>query len=132
MSSTRPWIPAAGGPPPEPVWREPGQVKEPEFLASATLRYEAEGHEIVGRNRTCLNNRPLYCKDHGVVLAGDRPFLRLITDRGVAGVWAAALLRGGTGRWLHEWDQVESRYRCGRISWRVSDTNLTGVSVSLE
>ena len=40
----------------------------------------AEGREIVGRNRTCFNNRPLYCQPQtdGVVLAGDRPFVRLL------------------------------------------------------
>jgi hypothetical protein len=45
----------------EATWREPGQVVDGDYLKRGTLRYTAEGREIVGRNRTCFNNRPLYC-----------------------------------------------------------------------
>ena len=41
-------------------WREPGQLKDPAYLKTAALRYSADNREIVGHNRTCFNNRPLY------------------------------------------------------------------------
>ena len=120
--------------PTEPAWREPGQTKDAAYLRTAALRYSAEGREIVGRNRTCFNNRPLYCDPtaDGVVLAGDRPFVRLLNRPHVLGGFSAAIVRDGGGRWFHEYSEVESRYRCGHMTWRISDAALPGVSVTLE
>ena len=55
----------------EAPWREPGQIVGGDYLKHGTLRYTAEGREIVGRNRTCFNNRPLYCpqRDPGNLVA---------------------------------------------------------------
>ena len=55
----------------EATWREPGQIVGGDYLKHGTLRYTAEGREIVGRNRTCFNNRPLYCpqRDPGNLVA---------------------------------------------------------------
>jgi len=115
-------------------WREPGQVKDAAYLRDGALRYDAEGREIVGRNRTCFNNRPLYCPSphDGVVLAGDRPFVRLLAQTQVCGGFSAAIVRGAEGKWFYDYSEVESRYRCGRMTWRISDTALTGVSVALD
>ena len=52
---------AASVPGEEPPWREPGQAVSSHYLKQGSLRYTAEDREIVGRNRTCFNNRPLYC-----------------------------------------------------------------------
>ncbi len=77
----KPVIPSANADQPagEPIWREPGQIVTADYLTNGVLRYSAEGREIVGRNRTCFNNRPLYCRPHdtGFVLAGDRPMVRM-------------------------------------------------------
>ena len=115
-------------------WREPGQVKDAAYLRGGALRYTAEGREIVGRNRTCFNNRPLYCPSphDGVVLAGDRPFVRLLAQTQVCGGFSAAIVRGAEGKWFHDYSEVESHYRCGRMKWRISDTALPGVSVALD
>ena len=120
--------------PTESAWREPGQTKDAAYLRTAALRYFAEGREIVGRNRTCFNNRPLYCDPttDGVVLSGDRPFVRLLNRPYVLGGFSAAIVRGGGGRWFHEYSEVESRYRCGHMTWRISDAALPGVIVTLE
>lgn len=120
--------------PTEPAWREPGQTKDADYLRTAALRYSAEDREVVGRNRTCFNNRPLYCDPtaDGVVLAGDRPFVRLLAKPYVLGGFSAAIVRGSAGRWFHEYSEVESRYRCGRMTWRISDAALPGVNVTLE
>jgi|GEM_PF-560758 len=124
----------AGAAPGEPAWREPGQTKAPAYLRTAALRYSAEGREIVARNRTCFNNRPLYCdtRSEGVVLAGDRPLLRLLAKPYVHGALAAAIIRGGEGKWFHEYADVESRYRCGRMAWKLSDPSLPGAVVTVE
>ena len=99
------------------------------YLRDGTLRYAAEGREIVGHNGTCFNNRPLYCQPNteGVVLAGDRPLVRLAAKPYVYGAFSAAIVRGGKGRWFHEYSEVESRYRCGRMRWRITDAALPGV-----
>lgn len=118
---------------PEPPWREPGQVKDAEYLSTAALRYSAEGSEIVGRNRSCFNNRPLYCegKTNSCVLTGDRPFLRLVADG--TGCWlTGAIVRNSEGKWFHEYAQVESRYRCGRMTWQMSDPTSPGLEIVCE
>ena len=118
----------------EAPWREPGQTKDADYLQKAALRYSAEGRAIVGRNRTCFNNRPLYCEPgtEGVVLTGDRPFVRLLAKPYVLGGFAAAIVRSGTGKWFHDFSEVESRYRCGRMSWRINDPALARVLVELD
>jgi hypothetical protein len=89
----------------EARWREPGQIVDADYLRHGVLRYAAEGREIVGRNKTCFNNRPLYCvppSTEGVVLAGDRPFLRLCATPYGFGGFSAAIVRGEKGKWFHE------------------------------
>jgi hypothetical protein len=124
------------GSPDEPraPWHEPGQSFDADWLRNGTLRYTAEGREIVGRNGNCFNNRPLYCNpsSEGVVLAGDRPLVRLIARPYVHGAFAVAIARQGKGMWLHECQQVETRYRCGRMTWRCLDPALPGVNVTLD
>lgn len=131
---------SADQPPSKPVmanaetpWREPGQVKDPEYLRTAAPRYSAEGREIIGRNRTCFNNRPLYCEPQTecVVLAGDRPFLRLLAEPYVLGSFSAAILRDSDGKWLHDCSEIESRYRCGCMTWHILDTAYDGLNISL-
>lgn len=117
----------------EAPWREPGQVKDSEYLRTGKLRYSAEGREIVGYNRSCFNNRPLYCEPPNdcVVLAGDRPFLRLLAEPYVLGSFSAAILRDGSGTWFHEYSEIESRYRCGRMTWHIMSKSQRDLSVSL-
>ncbi len=126
--------PKVTAPAEEQPWLEPGQVKDSEYLKHGALRYSAEDREIVGRNRTCFNNRPLYCQpdNSGFVLVGDRPLVRLIAETVEAGVWSAALVRDNTGIWFHDCAEVESRYRCGRMTWRIADPSWPGVRVDIE
>jgi hypothetical protein len=121
----------------EAPWREPGQAIDAaasSYRQKGALRYAADGREIVGRNRTCFNNRPLYCEPgtEGVVLAGDRPLVRLLAKPHVLGAFSAAIVRNGVGKWFHECSEVESRYRCGRMTWRIADPTLPGVVVTLD
>ncbi|MEO7298208.1 MAG: DUF4450 domain-containing protein [Verrucomicrobiota bacterium] len=114
--------------------REPGQVVTTTYLEKGALRYTAEGREIVMHNGTYFNNRPLYCspRTEGVVMAGDRPFLRFLAKPYVHGSFSAAIVRDGAGKWFHEYSEVESRYRCGRMTWRITDSTLPEVSVTLD
>jgi hypothetical protein len=113
--------------------REPGQIVTPAYLLGGALRYGAEGGDIVGRNGSHFNNRPLYgpANEGGAVLAGDRPFVRLIAHPFLYGAFAAGIVRCGAGRWFHEYASVEARYRCGRMTWRLEDPGLPGVSAEL-
>ena len=118
----------------EAAWREPGQAIDDSYLQKGELRYTAEKRKIVGRNRMCFNNRPLYCErlTEGVVLAGDRPFVRLIAKPYVYGWFSVAIVRGDVGKWFHEYSEVESRYKCGRMTWRIMDSTLPDVRVVLD
>lgn len=103
--------------------REPGQVVSPDYLRYGTLRYGAHEREIVGRNGPHFNNRPLYCAQNteGAVLAGDRPLARLIARPLVHGALAVGFMRGPQAKWLYDFADIESRYRCGRMTWRCTD-----------
>ncbi|PKO23853.1 MAG: hypothetical protein CVU38_01915 [Chloroflexi bacterium HGW-Chloroflexi-1] len=118
----------------EHACREPGQVVDAGYVRQGIVRYVAEGREIVGRNGTYFNNRPLYCEPQteAVVLAGDRPLVRLIATPYIHGAFALGILRGADGKWLHDYEEVESRYRCGRMTWRVADPALQDVQATLD
>lgn len=117
-------------PPAERPWREPGQIVSADYLAHGALRYSAAGGDIIGRNLSAFNNRPLYGGSPGdnLVLAGDRPFVRLIGR----GAFAAAVLRHGKGGWWHDYAEVESHYRCGRMTWLLSDPAVPGMRLRLD
>lgn len=112
--------------------REPGQIVDAVYRREGKLRYTAEEGDIVGRNGEYFNNRPLYCNQstEGAVLTGDRPFVRLIAKPFLHGALALALVRDGHARWLHDSADVESRYRCGRMTWRCTDPAWPDVVVT--
>ena len=114
--------------------REPGQAVSADYLRRGSLRYAARDRAIVGRNLSYFNNRPLYCppQTESVVLTGDRPLVRLLAKPYVQGAFMAAIVRGGRGRWLHEYPDIESRYRCGRMAWLMADPAWPGLRVRLE
>ncbi len=112
--------------------REPGQVVDADYRRRGVLRFGAEGREIVGLNGPHFNNRPLYCNPctEGAVLAGDRPFVRLIAKPFVHGALSVAIARGGRAKWLHDFGEIEARYRCGRMEWHCTDVFLADLSVT--
>ena len=114
-------------------WREPGQVVDAKYRREGKLRYEADDHEIVGRNGPYYNNRPLYCRlnTDGAVLTGDRPLARLIAKPYLLGAWSVSIVRQDRALWLFEFAEIESRYRCGRMTWQCTDPALPGIAVTL-
>ena len=114
-------------------WREPGQAVDAAYRRDGALRYDAADREIVGRNGPYFNNRPLYCRANteGSVLAGDRPVVRLIARPYVHGAFSAAFARADHAMWLHDFEEIEARYRCGRMTWVCSDSSLPGMGVVL-
>lgn len=119
---------------PTPFLREPGQVVSEDYRRHGRLRYDAQQGEIVGRNGLYYGNRPLYCarETDGVVLAGDRPAVRLIAHAYVMGFFCAGIIRSGQGVWWHDLASIEQRYRCGRMAWFLSDPAWNGANVLLE
>jgi len=113
--------------------REPGQVVEAVYRREGRLRYAAENGEIVGRNGTYFNNRPLYCPANtdGAVLTGDRPLVRLVAKPFLHGAWTVSSVRQDQAVWLHDFAEVTSRYGCGRMTWHCSDPALPGLAVAL-
>lgn len=103
------------------------------YRRDGKLRYAAEDGEIVGRNGKYFNNRPLYCRlnTDGAVLTGDRPLVRLIAKPYLLGAWTVSIVRHDRAVWLHDFAQIESRYRCGRMTWLCADPALTGLKVTL-
>ena len=92
--------------------------------------YLPDGPAFVSKNSPRFNNRPLYGhENYSVVIAGDRPFLRLGTGKDMNGAFMVAILRGGTGQWLHDFAEVESRYVGGRMEWTATDPAFPGLVV---
>lgn len=106
--------------------------KEAPPLRAAT-RYAVLDGAIGIDNGTYYNNRPLYCAHiAAAALGGDRPLVRLIHDHEVCGVFALAFLRGGAGKWLDRCESVRMRYRCGHITWQISDPMFPGLALTME
>ncbi len=95
-----------------------------------TPLYLPDGPAFVSKNSPRFNNRPLYGhENYSIVMAGDRPFLRLGTGKDLNGAFMVAVLRGGTGQWLHEFAEIESRYVGGRMEWTASDPAFPGLVI---
>ncbi len=98
---------------------------------SSPTAYRAEDGAIVQRNGQRFCNRPLYCPNSmGFVMAGDRPFARLINNNYFGGSLMVAVVRGGKGKWLHQCADVAARYRADRMEWIVTDPMFAGMSAS--
>jgi len=95
--------------------------------------YVEEQGCIVGRNRPFFNNRPLY-GDHrpAVTLAGDRPHVRFACKPNNYGCLTLAVQRGQAARWFHDFADVTSRYRPGRMEWVIRDPLFTGLTLVMD
>ena len=97
------------------------------------LRYHPEGDAIVVHNGGQSYNRPLYChRIWPVVYAGDKPQLLGLDWAGGFGRLSIGIIRQGKGVWLHDFQDITSRYRPGRMEWLLRDERLAGLTLTLE
>lgn len=95
--------------------------------------YTVERGAFVRHNGDRFNNRPLYCNQiAAIVVAGDRPLLRIGVGGLNGGTFLLAYARGGQARWLHEAADLTSEYRPGRMTWIVRDPAFDGATVTLD
>jgi hypothetical protein len=95
--------------------------------------YSVDGTSFVRHNGDRYCNRPLYCNHMtAAVLAGDKPFVRLINGKFNNGCMMFALVRNGHGIWFQNASDITSRYECGRMSWTVADQSWGDTSFELE
>lgn len=113
-------------------WLPAGPTPEIDVSTLLDPLYRPDGTAFVRKDSPRLNNRPLYGhENYSIVLAGDRPLLRLCTGREMNGTLLLAVIRGDVGRWLHEFASVESRYVDGRMEWTLSDPSFPGLRIKL-
>jgi len=88
------------------------------------LRYRPEGNDFVIENGAEFFNRPLYGANTAFrVDAGDRPeFILYLPGRG--GNLRLGLKSGKSTKWLHEANQIVSRYRPGEMIYEICDPML--------
>lgn len=98
-----------------------------------TPNYEVAGDAFVRHNGDRFNNRPLYCNQvSAIVVAGDRPLVRLGQGPVLNGTFMAALVRGDRARWLHDWTDRTSTYRPDRMAWRLKDDGFGATELILD
>jgi hypothetical protein len=101
-----------------------------------TLRqptYRVEGDAFVRHNGERMNNRPLYCNQiPAIVVAGDRPLVRFGSGAVQNGTFMVALARAGKAKWLHDFSDVISKYRPGRMQWVLKDAAYGATTITLE
>lgn len=94
--------------------------------------YETVDGAFVSRGSNRFGNRPLYGNSvYSVVLAGDRPLLRLGTGNHLNGALLLGYRRGDVSLWLHAFEGNEARYVEGRQEWVLSDPKFPGLRLSL-
>jgi hypothetical protein len=88
------------------------------------LRYRPEGDDFVIENGAEFFNRPLYGGNTAFrVDAGDRPEFSLYLP-GRGGNLRLGLQSGNSTKWLHEANQIISRYRPGEMIYDIRDPML--------
>lgn len=95
--------------------------------------YSLDGDAITRTNGTRFFNRPLY-GDHMpcVVMAGDRPQIRMIHDPVDCGTFLAGLVHEGVGHWAYQFSSIETRFHPGWVEWVLQDEAFPGRTGHLE
>lgn len=95
--------------------------------------YQADGHTIIGRNKSSFNNRPIYGNNRDdVLIAGDRPIIRFGRQPILYGTLLIGITRSGDGFWLHNAEDITVIYQAGRISWTIEDQRLPGARLTVD
>lgn len=97
-----------------------------------TLRYYPDGHDFVIKNGTHRFNRALYGSHTGFRdEAGDLPEFALYMPR-MGGTLRLGLIQGDSSKWLTDAQDIEARYRAGKMIYNISDPMLGGGHLHLE
>ena len=95
--------------------------------------YSVECGAFVRHNGERFNNRPLYCNQtSAIVIAGDRPLVRFGSGSVLHGTFMGALVRGKAAKWFHDFGDITSKYRAGRMEWILRDAGFGGTELILE
>lgn len=95
--------------------------------------YKVENGAIIGENTGRYNNRALYVNNtNAVVFAGDQPLARLVKDSLMYGTFMMAIKRGNQGKWLHQFDNIISKYDGGKMAWTLSDSHFPELIILFE
>ncbi len=107
--------------------------EESTVVNSFSAIYSLEGDTIKQTNGTRFFNRPLY-GDHMpcVVMAGDRPQIRMIHDPVDCGTFLAGLVHEGVGHWAYQFSSIETRFHPGWVEWVLQDKDFPGRTGHLE
>ncbi|HBE43680.1 MAG TPA: hypothetical protein DDW27_21285 [Bacteroidales bacterium] len=98
-----------------------------------STKYNVIDNAIVGKNIGTYNNRPLYVNNSDAfILTGDQPVSRLAKEQNLYGTFMLGIIRDGKGKWIHQFDQIISEYRPGRMLWKVSDSLYPGLNIIME
>ena len=110
-----------------------GPVGRVDMSTLQTPLYTVADGAFVRHNGDHFGNRPLYCNQiSAMVLAGDRPVVRLGKENVMEGSFLVALVRHGHGKWLHDCSDITAKYHPGRMEWIVRDETLGATSVQLD
>jgi len=112
---------------------EAGPIGRVDMETLKTPVYEAVDQAFVRHNGDRFNNRPLYCNQiSAIVIAGDRPLVRFGDGSALYGTFMAALVRGGTAKWLHDFSDITSKYRADHMEWILKDAEFGETVLTLE
>lgn len=99
----------------------------------AQTEYEAEEGWVVGHNKGRFNNRPLYLPKHStLILTGDNPVLRYISDKYLYGTLYFVYECNGVKKSLHEFSDIKSMYKGGWMKWQLGDRNFPELHIDME
>lgn len=95
--------------------------------------YRPTDDAIVCENGRRFYNRPLYLPGRrAIVLAGDRPALKLAHLPSEVGCFMLMVRRGKVTRWLHDLPQVTAVFQPNQVAWHVRDKAWPGFEVTVE
>lgn len=104
----------------------------PATRAADTI-YHVEDGTYVRHNGDRYHNRPLYGANlPSVLLAGDKPHVRFVSQPCLGGYLMIAYVRGEQAKWLHDFAQITSRYNPGSMAWSMSDPAFGDLGLTLE
>ena len=84
------------------------------------MRYKPDGQDLVITNGTRRFNRALYGTNTAFrVECGDLPELALFAGKGMGGNFRLGIDNGKTSKWLFEADNIEARYRSGKMIYSI-------------